>query len=239
MGGTPILSMLPPPDDGPMPRRTEQWVDHHEAVLRSAPVEPPYRLVGWSYGGIVAVELARRLRDEGAEVDFVGMIDTIRPRLAPLDAREYAWYHLGAAAAMADPRQRIPYLRRRAKPLVYRRFPRATEGVSQALQRAGLRAPRKKTSEKPTDPLIVAVHTSYLNHHPVGVPFPVSLYETQESVERAMEPALRWNGWLHGGYELVDIPGGHFSLWDEEHVDALGAALACSLARSAGGAPGH
>jgi thioesterase domain-containing protein len=159
------------------------------------------------------------------------MIDTIRPRLAPLDAREYAWYHLGAAAAIADARERIPYLRQRVKPLLHRMAPRWSDGTRQMMQRAGLRRSAPPPREKPTDPLMVSVHTAYLNYHPTPVTFPVSLFATRQSMARAVEPALRWNGWLHAGFELVEIPGHHATLWDDEHVGALAAALRASLAR--------
>ena len=39
----------------------------------------PYRLLGWSTGGLTAYEVARRLRLLDHEVSFVGMIDTVFP----------------------------------------------------------------------------------------------------------------------------------------------------------------
>jgi thioesterase domain-containing protein len=80
--------------------------------------------------------------------------------------------------------------------------------------------------------MVIAVHTAYLHYDGDPVPFPVSLYATQASIARAMEPVLRWNGMLHGGYELAHIPGEHFTLWDEEHVGGLAAALHCSLSHA-------
>jgi len=233
MGDAAIVSILAPsPDAGPLPRRVEQWVDHCDVALGTAPVEPPYRLVGWSFGGVVAVELARRLQERGVDVSFVGMIDTTRPRRAPLSGREFVWYHLGAAAAMADDHERLPYLTKRGLYLAHRRFPRLGAATRTALVRAGLRHEAvRPPSEKPTDPLKIAIHTSYLNYRGAPVPFPVSLYACERTVARSSEPALRWNGFLHGGFELVTISGGHFTLWEPEHIGAVGAAITRSLAR--------
>src|SRR5580700_8705066 len=98
MGGRIIHCILPPvPGEDRMPRRVDEWVDHVEVGLASLDLSPPYRIVGWSFGGVVAVETARRLQDAGTEVAFVGLIDTIRPRLVPLSNREFVWHHLGAA----------------------------------------------------------------------------------------------------------------------------------------------
>ncbi|HEU0299899.1 MAG TPA: amino acid adenylation domain-containing protein, partial [Longimicrobium sp.] len=46
-----------------------------EAVRRFRP-RGPYRLGGWSFGGVVAWEMARQLRAAGEEVDLLAMLDT-------------------------------------------------------------------------------------------------------------------------------------------------------------------
>jgi thioesterase domain-containing protein len=53
-----------------------------EAVRR---VEPrgPYRLGGWSFGGVAAYEMARQLTAAGAEVPVVVMLDTVAPGARP------------------------------------------------------------------------------------------------------------------------------------------------------------
>jgi thioesterase domain-containing protein len=39
----------------------------------------PYFLCGYSFGGLVALEIAQRLKGEGQEVAFVGLLDTLPP----------------------------------------------------------------------------------------------------------------------------------------------------------------
>ena len=63
-------------------RRTQLPLDqianaYVEAIKRTQP-QGPYRLVGVSFGGVLALEMARRLEAEGEEVGLVVMIDTIR-----------------------------------------------------------------------------------------------------------------------------------------------------------------
>ena len=67
------------------------------------PVEPPYRLVGWSFGGVVAVEAERRLIAGGTPVFFVGMIDTIRPNLRPLSTIEYVSLDIAGITSPGNP----------------------------------------------------------------------------------------------------------------------------------------
>jgi amino acid adenylation domain-containing protein len=45
-----------------------------EEIRRHAP-HGPYRLAGWSFGGLVAFEMARRLEGLGEEIEFLGLVD--------------------------------------------------------------------------------------------------------------------------------------------------------------------
>ncbi|MFI1019074.1 thioesterase domain-containing protein, partial [Streptomyces sp. NPDC020965] len=60
---------VPPPDD--IREVATEYVEH---VRRLRP-DGPYRLLGWSYGGVLAHEIAVQLRAAGAEVDFLANLD--------------------------------------------------------------------------------------------------------------------------------------------------------------------
>ena len=234
LGGRPIFSVLPPKADaGALPRRVDDWVDHALAVLDGLPVEPPYRLIGWSFGGVVAVEAARRLIAAGTPVAFVGMIDTIRPNLRPLSTSEYVWYHLGEARDIPDGRLRFRYLGVKSLQLANRRFPVAGGVAKRARGLVWPQPPEERRPDRngdgPRDPLEVSIHVSYLNYRGRGVDFPVSLYATAASCAEARAPVLRWAGWLEAGYEFVMIPGDHHSLFERGNVENLAGALQRSL----------
>ncbi|MFV2019305.1 condensation domain-containing protein [Micromonospora sp. LOL_023] len=53
----------------------EMAADYLGQVRRVQP-EGPYRLLGWSFGGVVAHEMATRLRAEGAEVELLALLDS-------------------------------------------------------------------------------------------------------------------------------------------------------------------
>ncbi|MBL8300937.1 MAG: amino acid adenylation domain-containing protein [Rhodanobacteraceae bacterium] len=50
--------------------------EHLLRVLRERQPHGPYRLAGWSFGGLLAYELATRLVDAGEQVDYLGLIDS-------------------------------------------------------------------------------------------------------------------------------------------------------------------
>jgi thioesterase domain-containing protein len=51
-------------------------------ALRAAQPHGPYRLAGFCLAGLIAYEMARRLREEGEEVAFLGLIDTMTPQVS-------------------------------------------------------------------------------------------------------------------------------------------------------------
>ena len=53
----------------------EALAAHYVDALRAVQPEGPYHLCGYSFGGILAFEMARRLRDAGDEVALLGVID--------------------------------------------------------------------------------------------------------------------------------------------------------------------
>lgn len=56
---------------------------HHVEQLRVVEPDGPYWLAGWSFGGVLAFEIARQLRAAGAEVAFLGLFDA-NPVIDPI-----------------------------------------------------------------------------------------------------------------------------------------------------------
>lgn len=54
-------------------------VTEYVAGVRSVQAEGPYVLGGYSAGGVVAIEMARRMTEEGDDVALVVLLDTFRP----------------------------------------------------------------------------------------------------------------------------------------------------------------
>ena len=57
----------------------ETMADEYLAAVRKRQPEGPYFLCGYSFGGLVAFELARRLSDGADKVAFVGLLATLPP----------------------------------------------------------------------------------------------------------------------------------------------------------------
>lgn len=80
--------------DSPYLGQVEAWsrgiaelVDRYIEMLRRVQTSGPYKLAGWSIGGIIALEVARRLLSAGQDVAYLGLIDTPNPKqIKPLPA---------------------------------------------------------------------------------------------------------------------------------------------------------
>ncbi|WFB06234.1 amino acid adenylation domain-containing protein [Streptomyces sp. LX-29] len=61
--------------DKPLPGTLEELAGHYVDRIREVQPTGPYRLLGWSTGGIIAQAMATRLRDLGAEVELLAILD--------------------------------------------------------------------------------------------------------------------------------------------------------------------
>lgn len=224
----PIYAVRPPVQaDGGLPTRTGQWVEYHYERLMALAVGEPYLLAGFSFGGVVALEIARRLEREGHEVGYVGLIDTTRPRLEPQQLRKFVRYH---AAELADMQreERRDYFHWALSKLKqeYRMRYRKTL-VRLHLRR---RAPRSLADRKNFSRATRAIHRAYLNYEAMRYDHPVALFYTHDSYVRTHnDPTLRWARFLRGGLDVYALDGKHFEIFGEQHRYANVAKIAMSI----------
>ena len=63
----------------PLPESLEEMAAEYVAAVRSVQPTGPYRLGGWSLGGLIAYEMARQLRESGQSVERLVFLDTTIP----------------------------------------------------------------------------------------------------------------------------------------------------------------
>ncbi|MGA4843857.1 amino acid adenylation domain-containing protein [Streptomyces sp. G45] len=61
--------------DAPLPTTLEELAAHYAARIREVQPHGPYRLLGWSTGGIIAHALATHLQAEGEDVELLAILD--------------------------------------------------------------------------------------------------------------------------------------------------------------------
>lgn len=60
----------------------EAMAAQYVEAIRTVDPHGPYRLAGYSAGGVIAYEMAQQLKKDGAKVEFLAMIDTLSPTSA-------------------------------------------------------------------------------------------------------------------------------------------------------------
>ncbi|WP_235678581.1 thioesterase domain-containing protein [Agrobacterium vitis] len=70
------MSLTPFDNTSRDPAVVEDEIHTCITALREASIPGPYCLMGYSFGGVLALELARALKDSGQDVAFLGLIDT-------------------------------------------------------------------------------------------------------------------------------------------------------------------
>ncbi|MEU1280731.1 amino acid adenylation domain-containing protein [Streptomyces sp. NPDC005805] len=87
-------------DPGHRPRSVEEMADAYLERIREVQPWGPYRLLGWSFGGLVAHTMAVRLREAGERVELLALMDVHRTgpgsvSVLPPEARPAGRGHAG------------------------------------------------------------------------------------------------------------------------------------------------
>lgn len=99
---SPALGSAEPLDTGSVESLASEYI---RAMRRRQP-RGPYRIAGYSFGGVVAYEMARQLEADGESIAFLCLFDTVNPATAlrPYGARERLhvyWTSLGDKGPVA------------------------------------------------------------------------------------------------------------------------------------------
>ena len=202
--------------------RVEEMADSCVQAIRTSSHRAAYTLIGYSFGGLVALEIARRLTALGAQIDLLAMIDAhldhsclpARQRWRFLIGRPIRYLRL----ALASPRRRLPgYSRnlwRRALNAVDVDPPGAARSLPPRLrqvERAGweaLRAYRPRPYEGDAALLIADFSPRY------------------------PDPAEIWPRVVRGRVDVERFAGGHIDVVTEPHLKTLAARLSELIAGS-------
>jgi len=129
--------------DEPLPTSIEEAASDYIAAMRTIQPNGPYRLGGWSLGGLFALEMAMQLLAGGEVVEQLLLLDTAMPegasQLVPMDELVNAGSEYGVNLSLSElnalhPDEQLPLLWQHAKSLGVLQDETPPEVVSQVLQ---------------------------------------------------------------------------------------------------------
>jgi amino acid adenylation domain-containing protein len=198
----------------------------HVGQLRTVQLDGPYLLAGWSFGGVLAYEMAQQLTAAGAAVDFLGLLDA-NPVIDPLTGL---------------PIGETPFLQVLDSVLTRLEDPAVTEAelveltsASAWLQlmgapvRTGASAAYLRTALATAR----ACMSAAMRYRPRAYRGPVHLFQASgsgEALQARLAAAIR--GLCTGPCTVIPIQGDHWGFIRAEHVSEAATELDAALERA-------
>ena len=217
-----------------------EMASHYIEEIRTVQAAGPYYLGGYCFGGNVAHEIARQLCEQGEQVAFLGLLDSLSGNIASSRIR---WW---------DPRFVFDFILNTGWWIVdFCELPPAERRnfVSRKLSAWGRRVRRCFSPRKPgqkeidLDEIIEVglfpeielglwrMHLKALDQH-VPNPYPgkITLFKTRvQPFFCSFDPLCGWGDLAGKGVEVVDIPGSHEKIFLAPHLETVADKLRKSL----------
>ena len=197
--------------------RLEDLAAYYVCDVRRVQPRGPYHLLGYSFGGTLALEMARQLQSDGEEVALLGMLDA--------RTRQYDQTMARSAPAPARLNQRLHRLRGNTGRLTARdRLQYVLVKLHTRSIRFGCKAAAKLNFRQVPawmrsayDINLVAIE----NYRPEPYDGRLVLFRASEQEHAGGAYDLGWSQVFEQGVEIHDLPGDHERLFLEPNIDQL------------------
>jgi amino acid adenylation domain-containing protein len=236
MYGIQAQSLLP---GQPALLRLEDQAAYYLSEIRKIQPKGPYYLLGYCFGGVVAFEIAHQLHELGERVELLGLLEAFQrehvppiqwddspPRDASLRIRfSHRMARFRTNIGPLSLRNKIGYIPERLLARIFYR-------ICDAAPSLGWRC--VPSFMKDTKDINMLASRKY---RPRIWPGTVTLFRATIQRDPRMPRDLGWSPVVMGGVEVLDVPGDHFSLLGEPHIQVLAEQLRKRLERSDTAAP--
>jgi thioesterase domain-containing protein/acyl carrier protein len=199
-----------------------QYID----AIRKQQPHGPYYLIGWSMGGIIAIEMAHQLEKQNESIAFIGLIDSYLPsqmmdlsKLDDVDLLIYFTQDLSGRSGInltltrkelikLPPKQQLIYLFEKAK---------ANGLLNQTANLTELETLFMQCKKN-----LLAI----MQYYPNIVSAPIVLFSAKENINAnitysAAKNAKAWSTYTKGDFTKCDMKGNHYSLLSLPQVRQL------------------
>ncbi len=196
--------------------------------IQTVQSDGPYLLLGYSFGGLIAFEIARQLESRGETVSLLALLDTESPSL--LNVRPSLLPTMGIHLQnfrQLNVQEKIKYVKDRVIfRLIYQN--RANSQKEFMLDHWGVDLPPEYLN------VLEANFQSGENYIGKSYPGKVTLFRSSiQPITQALHPDLGW-GDLADVVEVYDVSGHHSNLLKEPYVQALARQLKSSIDSASG-----
>jgi thioesterase domain-containing protein len=212
--------------------RVEDMAARYIMDMQNVQPRGPYFIGGFSFGGIIALEVAQQLQQLGEEVACLIMLDTCRPgyhRRLPL--RKRIPIHIKKLLRQpAYVRQKVKGMATWSKYHLREKYQPYTKMAGHFAQLA-MSLPEHDEHLHVLQANAIALNEYTFNSYPGKLTLlrTADAERDDDKVGMEYDPDFGWTDIFTGGLEIHQIPGSHMSLLDEPHVSVVAGKLRTCL----------
>jgi len=195
--------------DAPL-ERIEDMAEFHLSAIRELQPHGPYALIGYSLGGLVALEMAQRLSENGEKVDLLAMLDAY-PNL-----RHLSWG------------QRLRLTARRAT--------RGLRGPKNVYGTTPYQPPAALSLTPAMQRMRASAYAALARYRPRFYHGEIKFVRAEISTRFPADAGAVWAP-LAEKIEVTTVPGDHLGII-ATHYESLASVLSCFLAKAFSDSPG-
>jgi thioesterase domain-containing protein len=236
----PVYGLPAQPADEPQLRTVEESAMRMVRMIRTIRLRGPYRIAGYSFGGLIAYEIAVQLIAASEEVEFLGLLDTSYPSVlckakpwpAAFDDKKMLLFAIEVLVLVSLEPGKSEEQRLAFTELTSKSAAAGFDSLVTDAQRMSL-LPRPWMDLTPAQVRQVLLRSHFFGlakwrYSAQSIPIPVYLFLSEESRDDA--PFLGWNECLpESQIRTIPAAGTHLSMVRPPHVKALGQALSTAI----------
>lgn len=212
----------------------EDTAAYYLKEIRNIQPHGPYLLGGWCYGGIIAFEMAQQLQRQNETVDLLAVIDAILPKTIIQSGKDddaklvlrlaeaiKNWFKIDFAISYNELRDLA-----------------LDEQFHLLFGKANLKISDTEMAQHLQSYKLFKTHIQAMrNYVPQIYPHKITLFKASEIITHDFEshefytddPLLGWSQYSQQTINLIEVPGNHFSIFNEPYVQELASQLKASL----------
>ncbi|MCB9652080.1 MAG: HAD-IIIC family phosphatase [Deltaproteobacteria bacterium] len=231
----------------------EDMANYYLGRIKQIQPEGPYFIAGLCAGGVLSFEMARQLEARGEEVGFVGIMDGAAPGTPQIRGR-YARARMARVMTLLDrfdaqsplrsavttvkavAEKTVNMVRYEAGMAILQRTSNLRVRLAHQLAHMGVEDPTRVLAGLSVAEIYDLAEAAY-GPQPLSAPvvlFKATTGEGHDLPHRAKFEAedLGWGQWCEGGVEIIDVPGGHSSMLQDERAEVMAARIGQALVRT-------
>jgi amino acid adenylation domain-containing protein len=215
----------------------EEMASYYIDAIQCVQGDDPFFIAGYSFGGIVAFEIARQLYAAGKRVGMLAILDTVAPgshRFSAVSFLRNLPHWIGDFVVRRKPKEVIRDVGNKLKKV----SKLCINGVLRPLGVAPLRADITENVDMPAElperyrRVITAHYQALLRYKPRGYPGRIMLFRAKAQPLLRAYPDNGWGRFAEGGVEVHGVEGNHLNFGEEPYVQVLAKKMRAALEKS-------